>query len=129
MPLTQVYGGLEEDPRNEPGVVGFLSLSCIRVFTLLEEDAIVVEHLEHGPDQSGSVRISPEWPGGWVAWALGGVGVRAAKCANRHPIHPNHLSLTYVPLQDAFLLSSRALLAPDGVRWRIAASVFSRWCL
>jgi hypothetical protein len=126
MPLTQVYGGLEEDPRNEPGVVGFLSLSCIRVFTLLEEDAIVVEHLEHGPDQSGSVRSGQE--GGWPGHS-GGVGVRAAKCANRHPIHPNHLSLTYVPLQDAFLLSSRALLAPDGVRWRIAASVFSRWCL
>jgi hypothetical protein len=73
MPLTQVYGGLEEDPRNEPGVVGFLSLSCIRVFTLLEEDAIVVEHLEHGPDQSGSVRSGQEggWPGHSGGWGCG----------------------------------------------------------
>jgi hypothetical protein len=82
MPLTQVYGGLEEDPRNEPGVVGFLSLSCIRVFTLLEEDAIVVEHLEHGPDQSGSVRISPEWPGGWPGHS-GGCGRQSAPIATQ----------------------------------------------
>jgi hypothetical protein len=33
-----VYGGLEEVPRNEPGAVGFLSSSFIRVYTLLEEN-------------------------------------------------------------------------------------------